>query len=152
MMQTWHDDLKVGIPEIDADHRRICDALDGLYKLIIGVINSAEILVHLQELADLFAAHFSREEQMMDDIKYGNAEHHLKNHFEALRILSIIVFNCEKNNQHITDETLLLINVWINEHIMTYDQPFANAFILASINHVVGATDDCVKPAREYYK
>ena len=150
-MKTWHDDLKVGVPEIDGDHQHICDALDGLYELVISGASPMEILVHLQELADLLASHFSREEQMMHDIKYVGAEHYLKNHFEALRILSIIVFDCEKKNQHISDDTLMLIKVWTMEHIKNYDQPFADNYIAANINSIVGASSVRVKPAREYY-
>ncbi len=151
MLTTWCNDLKLGVPEIDSDHRHICDALDALYEQIIRGGSPAELFVRLQEIADIMAAHFSREEQMMHDLRYEDAELHLKNHYEALRILSAMVFDCEINNKRIGDDTLMLINVWTMEHINNYDKPLADAIILENMNSIIGGSRGCVRPVREYY-
>ena len=132
MLRTWHTDLRVGVPEVDGDHKRICDALDALYDSIVRGPRPSELFVPLQDIVDIMTAHFCREELMMHDIGYEGAELHLKNHFEALRILSSMVFNCETNNIMIAGDTLALIKVWTIEHIMTYDKPFTAAINGAS--------------------
>jgi len=151
MLRTWRNDLRVGVPEIDGDHRRICDALDALSELINGCAQPTEFFEKLLELADSMAEHFSREEQMMHDIGYNGADSHLKNHYEALRILSALVFSCEKNSKLVSDETLMLIKVWTMEHIQNYDQPLANAIISMNINSVFSVSNDPVIRPSQYY-
>ena len=143
MSWTWDEAWSVGVPELDDDHRKIYGVLDALSAKYLSNPNDVSILDSLAELTDIIEEHFSHEEQLMYRMGLSNADQHFKNHFEALRVLSVMLFNYEKNNHAITKDTLDLMGVWMQEHIKYFDTQLAHA-IASSGGHRHIPSGECL--------
>ncbi len=135
MSGTWDETWSVGVPELDADHRRICVVLDTLSAKYLANADDISIVDTLAELTEVIGEHFSHEEQVMYRMGFSDADQHFKNHFEALRVLSLMLFNYEKNNHAITKDALELMGIWMQEHINYFDAHLARAMTSSFHGH-----------------
>jgi len=86
----WDESMSVGIPEIDADHKRFISLIDELNRAIVDRMGQAEIKIRLQNILDDAARHFAHEEKLFREWQYPDAEEHAKKHENAIRALQAI--------------------------------------------------------------
>jgi hemerythrin len=87
-MIAWHDDLSVGVPEIDEQHRELISRVNRLFAAL-------DQKVAAEEIADLFAflesyvvVHFGTEERFMNEHAgdgYAGELHHKSEHQAFVR-------------------------------------------------------------------
>ena len=91
---TWKiecdESMSVGIPEIDADHKRFISLIDELNRAIVDRMGQAEIKIRLQNILDDATRHFAHEEKLFREWQYPDAEEHAKKHENAIRALQAI--------------------------------------------------------------
>lgn len=86
----WGDHLAVGHPEIDAQHKGICDLGARIYDIwrdgeSIDVLRAA-----VDKFANLLEAHFSYEERLLAEIGYDRLDQHAMEHKSMLGELRTI--------------------------------------------------------------
>ena len=86
----WDDGMSVGIPEIDADHKRFISMLNGCNQAIASRMELSEIKSRLQLLIDDADQHFVREEKLFKEWQYPDTESHASRHKDALKALQEI--------------------------------------------------------------
>jgi hemerythrin len=76
----WNDGMSVGIPEIDADHKRFISLIDELNHSITGRMKASEIIKRLQHVIEDANRHFEHEEKLFQERQYPYAAGHLRSH------------------------------------------------------------------------
>lgn len=127
-MSVWHDGMKVGIEEIDDDHRGLFALLHELDLAIrtesdVGTDVLAGILGRMEAYAQ---DHFTREEEIQREVGYEGYEENRRQHVELLRTLNAFTtrFHSEPmDDPRVTAETIRsFLIVWISEHIIKVDR------------------------------
>ncbi len=83
----WNDGMSVGIPEIDADHKRFLFLIDELNLAIVDRMALEEIRTRMQNIVDDALRHFAREEELFTQWHYPDAEEHARKHRKVVKDL-----------------------------------------------------------------
>ncbi|MEO5337291.1 MAG: bacteriohemerythrin [Magnetospirillum sp. WYHS-4] len=122
----WTEDLSVGIPAVDADHKVLIDLLNQIVKAKDGPEPISVIGTVLNVLGHYTDYHFTREELVQAAGGYpGLAAHHrihesLKESVEQYRSR----FMADPASVDI-DDLYVFLKDWLVEHIMSEDKAFA---------------------------
>jgi hemerythrin len=123
-MLVWTPALAIGVPEIDAQHKKLFERA-GRFE---AAVKAHE---HSFRLEDLFAylmeyarVHFAAEEQLMRDVGYPGLAEHIQEHSEFRRRLLSLVPQWESED----DSTAMLaalvgfLDFWLTDHVTRSDQ------------------------------
>ena len=121
----WTEDLNLGIPEVDADHKVMISLINQLDAGIgdgeaYGTIGSI-----LNTLVEYTALHFLREEMVMDACQYPNMERHIEKHGELNdRVIDIQCRYFDNRESVAVDELLDFLKGWLTNHVLTEDMAY----------------------------
>lgn len=117
----WKDEFKVGIAEVDHEHRELIGLINELHGYIQASRDLDEILDTLGEIYAQISAHFALEEKMMRKTRYPAYAEHKEDHETLLDDLRDIMDDVEDDG--VLDETQLGIdlNRWFSDHFRTHD-------------------------------
>lgn len=129
-MLQWQENLDIGIPEIDAQHRELFDRLSRFLEACDEGRGKEELVSMLQFLDDYVGVHFKAEEEFQKKIDFEGRKEHRKLHQRFRQDL------LDAKRRFIvegpTDEVIAAINRlvvgWLVEHISTFDREMAAAF------------------------
>jgi hemerythrin len=77
---VWDDSLKVGEPNIDAQHKELFEAINNLMKTCAEGKGQEELKKSIDFLNNYTIKHFFEEEQIQQKYKYPDFENHHKIH------------------------------------------------------------------------
>jgi len=87
----WSDDLSVGVPEIDKQHKKLVDILNRYYTEIKNKEDDKETIDRfLNELSDYMRDHLDYEEKFLAIIGYPELEQHKKVHRMFMNMYSTL--------------------------------------------------------------
>lgn len=124
MLVVWTDDYKIGVEQIDFEHKSIIENYNKLCKLIL----EEQGLAYYQEMLDFLNnyvnSHFGHEEQLQIDLKFINYEEHKKIHEEFKKKVQDLVEKYKETEVNKCDviSISLLIKDWLIHHILIEDQ------------------------------
>ncbi|MGB9840170.1 bacteriohemerythrin [Thermovenabulum sp.] len=125
-MIKWKDDYKIGIYEIDNQHRRLFEIAEDTYNLLKNefILDKYDKIIELiSELKDYAKYHFKSEEDYMEKIGYKRLLSHKVEHKDFIeKIDSIDVFKIDHNQEAYVMELLDFIVNWISNHILEKDK------------------------------
>ncbi len=126
---TWDDEMSVGIPEIDADHKHFILLINEFNRSITGGNNPEEIKRRLQLIIDDAVQHFAHEERLFKEWQYINSDDHAKIHNQVLKKLNEIMFKFTPYGHDTGWVTagLEIKSILIN-HIMTEDIKYMECY------------------------
>lgn len=78
----WSDDLKIGVPAIDEQHKALFAAVDDLYAACSQGLGRKKVGETLTFLKDYVATHFHDEEEIQKKCGYPDYPNHKKLHEE----------------------------------------------------------------------
>lgn len=81
----WTEDMSVGIPEIDAEHRHFAQLINDLNQAILGHMELSVIRNRMSLILDDAALHFAHEESLFKQWDYPDTAGHTAKHFLATR-------------------------------------------------------------------
>lgn len=122
----WSDQFRLGIPSVDDDHQRLFEHLDIFLTAEHDGLPSTELAVRLDSFLIEAAAHFAREERMLDRHDYPFlATHRLEHerllahlgHFRERIVAGVMVAD------H-ANEAADYLRAWLLRHILEEDQRF----------------------------
>ncbi len=88
---TWVDEMSVGIPEIDEDHKHFISLMNELNRSITQGNAPTEIKQRLQVIIDDAVQHFAHEERLFKEWQYPDVSSHAKIHAHTLKELNAIM-------------------------------------------------------------
>lgn len=133
-LSSWTSELETGLSELDSDHKHLLAEANRLKQASIGT-DFSELKSALLGMKTEMAAHFVREEALMNECKYEAAQDHLDEH---QRLLAEIQSEIEKLEAFETSVSTFgsFIHQWIFQHIAGKDSLFGRAVVSQ-----VGTTD-----------
>jgi hemerythrin len=125
----WNDEMSVGIPEIDEEHKKFITLINDLNRSITEGRKQTEIKERLKFIVDDAAQHFAHEEKLFREREYPDAASHALTHTEALKALKKIqqAFIPHGLDSEWVDAGLFIKSILIN-HILTEDMKYAHYF------------------------
>lgn len=125
-MYEFKEEFKTGIPQIDAEHKKLFEIADQIYELKNEEFmhdkydNIRAILEQLREYTD---THFTHEEEYMRSIGYKNMFMQKVQH-DALRqqMAEWDLDSIDENQDEAIDQMLTIVTDWLVNHILGYDK------------------------------
>lgn len=125
---TWKDNFSIGIPQIDEQHRGLCDQIDKLFDACTRGKGNDEVLQTLDFLVDYTFRHFADEEAFQLKIKYPKYQQHKLKHIEFLKQVTKYKKEATERgvNVGIVIKTNQMISNWLIDHIRETDGDLKN--------------------------
>jgi hemerythrin len=124
---VWKDDLELGLPLIDEQHRRLVDRYNELAAAYRRREADAELAHRLGVLLDSAAIHFAAEETLMEELGYVGMEEHREEHQDLLQRVGRFQTVLAEGRQTITLPVLQYLQHWLLGHIRGADADFGKA-------------------------
>lgn len=124
-MFEFKDEYKVGLPKIDAQHKRLFEIGESAYKLLVdpfAIDKYDKIVEILEELKDYTIVHFSDEEKYMESINYKRIFIQKIEHAEFIKKMEDIDYSKIDDNQNEYIMGILnFLSDWLIHHIQEKD-------------------------------
>lgn len=120
----WTDDMSIGYPEIDRQHKELFALLDKTFEAAgSGKADAASQTTDaLRRLCDYVVEHFASEEALMDPAVYPEYDRHVQEHIEgSMRALDFLDAANEGREVRV-EEFLEFLVEWVRHHIHETDQ------------------------------
>jgi hemerythrin len=125
----WNDDMSIGIPEADQEHRQFIQSVNDLNFAIASRMDLTEIQRRIQLILDNAEQHFVHEETFLKQLKYPDADDHANKHAQTREALRKTVAQCTKDSlepQWIA-AALEVKRILVN-HLMAEDMKYRDYF------------------------
>jgi hemerythrin len=126
---VWSNELSLGIPEIDSQHKMIIEQINILIENLDRSDRASlnqEIIKNLDKYSE---EHFVTEEKYLRDRNYPNLENHLKVH-EAFKMNTVqSAIKVMKGHADVPEETIQFLKKWWTSHILKTDMEYRNFFL-----------------------
>jgi hemerythrin len=121
----WHDGLAVGDAQIDRAHKELIERVNGLNAALVAQSGRDDVLRQMEELLAFAAAHFAREEALLEHHGYPELERHRQAHARLLAGFRDALDNFSASNVSLTRLAKgLLISHSMMEHLAKDDMLF----------------------------
>lgn len=120
----WSDEFRVGLDEVDDQHRWLFDATNRLHAEMSKEAKDRSLIGAIIEgLMDYTMNHFIAEEELFERHGYPHAQTHKMQHdkFTASVLNTLTDF---ENGLEIGTEVLVLLKDWLVQHIMKTDTAY----------------------------
>ncbi len=126
----WSDNLKVGIPAMDAEHRRLVALTNDFLVAAREGTEPARLDKILAELIEQTRRHFIEEETLMDRVSYPHLAAHRVEHERLLTEARLLLERFVALDRGTADfsaltlETARYLQRWLVDHIVADDKPY----------------------------
>jgi len=131
MLIEWKDNLNLGIPEMDRQHRAMATHLNHLFTMVRerpdSLQNEEEIEQELHTLYHNARAHFQCEERLMREYGYPDLGEHEREHAMLLAELKTLIGRLERGEEMLDTTTMEALRSWLVTHILFADRAFARS-------------------------
>jgi len=134
MAFEWKERYRLGIEEVDKQHRKLFEIGARAYELALlndGYDRYDDIMEVLRELRDYAAYHFKYEEDFMTKHNFEDLSNHAKEHnYFVAKVNSLLAREREIDEEQ--EQTLLeiadFLSEWVSTHIMFVDRKYTTLF------------------------
>ena len=121
---VWGEGLRVGVDEIDEDHRRLVELFNMLSHSVAEGDAPEYLAAVLNELVNCTVWHFSHEERLMLKYGYEGFEDHKMEHEELIRNVRKLQHLVEADKL-VTADDIVFLEKWLTGHILSTDTDLA---------------------------
>lgn len=132
----WTDKLSVRVTELDAQHRKLVDMLNGLHDAMSRGQGRETMGALLTSLIQYTGTHFADEERRMRQAAYPGLLSHKAEHDEFVRKVSDLKKRFEGGSFSLTVETMSFLKGWLTNHIQGTDKKYAPYLSAGSLTAV----------------
>ena len=126
----WRDEFRIGIPEVDHEHRELIALINALHARLTAPGETAGVGEFLGELHAQIAAHFALEEKVMRSRRYAGFESHKSDHERLLDEIRDIMDGYELHGRYDPGALGAALDAWFTEHFRTHDARLHHALAL----------------------
>lgn len=121
---TWSNNLAVGIPMIDQQHKELCDRIDSLFDACSKRKGGEEALKMLTFLEDYTIKHFTDEQNLHQQLKYPKATEHKAMHDAFIAQLKKLKAEIDTSDVSVDKVVAInqMVSSWLINHIMKFDR------------------------------
>ncbi|AHC16577.1 bacteriohemerythrin [Salinispira pacifica] len=117
----WTDDMSVGNPIIDTQHRRLIDLVNDFHRALENGRGQESISFVLDNLNDYIEMHFRSEEALFRISDYPEKDAHMEEHRRLMERVEEYLKRFKSGNKYLTVEILDFIQEWVEHHIKVTD-------------------------------
>jgi hemerythrin len=125
---TWNNNLSIGIPEIDRQHKELCDQIDKLFEACQQRKGAEEVKNVLTFLESYTVKHFAEEERLQQKINYPKYQQHKPKHTDFIN--QVTKLKKEVLDSGVTIAVVIKVNQaisdWLIHHIKEVDSDLKN--------------------------
>ncbi len=124
---TWNDNLKIGVPLIDSEHRELCDRIDRLLAACSQGKGRDEIAETVDFLQEYTVKHFGDEERLQRTSGYPKCREHKAMHEYFVSKIAALQKDLRENGANVAaiSETNYFLMDWLLNHIRKVDKELA---------------------------
>ncbi len=123
----WNENLKIGVPLIDGEHKELCDRIDQLFAACSKGQGKEEILKTVEFLESYTIKHFGDEEQLQRKSSYPKVKEHKELHNFFTGKIAELKKDIQKNGVNVAtiSQTNYFLMDWFLNHIQKVDSELA---------------------------
>lgn len=127
---TWKDSFALGIPQIDKQHKELCDQIDKLFEAGSKGKGAEEVMNVLNFLESYTLKHFADEEKLQQQINYPHYQAHKAKHNEFIGKITKMKKEATEKGVNLVMVISLnqMISNWLVEHIKSTDSDYAKYY------------------------
>lgn len=120
---TWRENFKIGVAEIDKQHKELCDQVDKLQDACTQGKGAEEVKKVLDFLASYTVKHFADEEAFQLKVKYPGYAQHKALHTDFLNQVTKLKKEATENGVNVAMVIKInrMISDWLVNHIRATD-------------------------------
>ena len=131
----WTDDLSVGIPSLDDDHKILVDLLNSTLVACYAGFGDEHVGIILEELFKYTQIHFNREMSILRLSGYEDCDSHEAEHKRLFHELEVMANHARAEvNNGLSKEVRVFLRSWLFSHIMEHDRRYAAHLQMANPN------------------
>jgi hemerythrin len=123
-MFAWNDAYCIGVPEIDAQHRRLYSLAAELHTAMNSGKGKNVLGGVLQNLINYTKSHFAAEEKLMQRCGYPDLAAHRAKHDEMTQKVLQLQHDFQAGNIMLSIEVMEYLNNWLRQHIGGTDRQY----------------------------
>lgn len=131
---TWSDKLAVGVEEIDQQHQKLVQLINGLHNHMLAGDASTIMNKVLDRIVEYTGFHFETEERLMQQYDYPDFAAHKHEHSDLVSVATDLQQKLNSGHAHITMETMHFLQDWLHHHILGSDKKLADYLNSKGIN------------------
>lgn len=137
-MIQFTEDMKIGVPYIDLQHKSLIDAVNNLSSLDVLNPSKEEMKKYLDFLGEYVIKHFNDEEKLQIESKYPRYRQHKEIHQEFVGTFMSLYGEFVKNGPSAKLVSTMTSNVsnWIITHIKGEDITFGKYYTKVKQDHL----------------
>jgi len=117
----WREEFRIGIPEVDHEHRELIAAINALSGPIDDRSRPESVADFLGELHAQISAHFALEEKVMRARHYAGYQAHKDEHEQLLDRIREIMDQHQVIQRYDPSALRETLNDWFGQHFRTRD-------------------------------
>lgn len=117
----WRDELKIGIDDVDDEHRELIELINGLHDVMQVGADQVQVVDLLGEIYAQIASHFEHEEKIMRETHYADYAIHKEDHETLLDDLKDIMDEVEADGSFDAVQLSADLNRWFTDHFVEFD-------------------------------
>jgi hemerythrin len=123
----WNDNLKIGVPLIDSEHKELCDRIDKLLAACNQGHGKEELVSTIEFLESYTIKHFGDEEKLQRASAYPKVTEHKKLHEFFTGKIAELKNDVQNNGANIAtiSKTNYFLMDWLLNHIQKVDSELA---------------------------
>jgi methyl-accepting chemotaxis protein len=125
-LMAWNDAFATHVGDVDAQHKKLIDFINEIYRGIMLEKDKAAVDSTLNELVDFTVMHFGYEESLFDKYGYEDSRSHKEKHKTLLAQVGDYVGRYKEGDTGVSHELLSFLKNWLTKHIMGVDQKYAS--------------------------
>lgn len=125
MVISWSEQMSVGVPMLDADHKTLIGLINHLHRSLGDSEEYAAVGSVLRSLEDYAANHFTREERMMEACRCPQVNQHQQTHRGFVERVGQLRQRYDDDHASVrARDCLAFLNTWLINHICTSDMGY----------------------------
>ena len=129
MKLEWTDELSVGVPEMDEQHRRLIDILNQFYEAIEKGEREEAIQSLLQGAEEYTVFHFESEERFMEEIGFPELEDHKRVHSTLVEEVRSTKEKYKQGDAKAVRGLAAFLLSWLYTHILKTDRKYGDYYL-----------------------
>jgi hemerythrin len=124
-LMEWTDKLSVGVPSIDAQHKKLVGIANELYDAMKAGHGKDVLDKTLDGLINYTVTHFKYEEKLFGQTGYAASGPHLKQHEDLTKQVLVIQEKMKKGVSFAQSmEVMEFLKNWLTNHILVSDKAY----------------------------
>lgn len=117
----WRDEFRIGLPEVDEEHRSLIDAINQLHRELVVGAALVRVTGAIGDIHAAIASHFALEEKEMVALRYDGYLAHKTDHERLLDELLDILDDVVATGRYDPEALSARLTAWFVEHFRTHD-------------------------------